>query len=395
MRKLALLLGSLLVVASASAKEVVPAPVVVEEAPVQVIEKEVIVYRDKEVGFRPNGYVDLQYRWYGKTEGQEKKFKTKEAVTEGNGNWNTGNNYSRIQLSGKINMTENQTLEYRVRDYNAVTAHEGNGKDGTDTRLRYFYNHGNLGDSKVNLTSRVHYRDNGHDDDSQELEYQARFNFAEYMFNNDFVKTTNFVVAPKYGYSWDSSNDNSYDNQLGVDLYTMHELPWGFSFELNVYTAQHFYGKDQFFDGTNKMEDKNFTVDVEAYIYNTTNLYTNGKVSVDFNFEGGYDAYNWSQEKKFGAPYRDGKHEDKYAIANPDTTDTDGSAVRAKGVGTDNSKYSLYALPTIQVNYQATPSFKVYAAAGAEYRDWAVNSGSSATNWRWQPTVFAGFKTTF
>ena len=57
--------------------------------------------------------------------------------------------------------------------------------------------------------------------------------------------------------------------------------------------------------------------------------------------------------------------------------------------------YSLYALPTIQVNYQATPSFKVYAAAGAEYRDWAVNSGSSATNWRWQPTVFAGFKTTF
>lgn len=25
-------------------------------------------------------------------------------------------------------------------------------------------------------------------------------------------------------------------------------------------------------------------------------------------------------------------------------------------------------------------SFRVYAAAGAEYRDWAVNSGSSATN---------------
>ncbi len=48
MRKLALLLGSLLVVASASAKEVVPAPVVVEEAPVQVIEKEVIVYRDRD-----------------------------------------------------------------------------------------------------------------------------------------------------------------------------------------------------------------------------------------------------------------------------------------------------------------------------------------------------------
>ena len=395
MRKLALLLGSLLVVASASAKEVVPAPVVVEEAPVQVIEKEVIVYRDKEVGFRPNGFVDLQYRYYGKTEGQKDKFKTKEDVTAGNGNWNTGNEYTRLQLNGKINMTENQSLEYRVRDYNAATTHEGNGKDGSDTRLRYFYNHGNLGDSKVNLTSRIHYRDNGHVDDSQEIEYQARFNFADYMFSNDFVKTTNFVVAPKYGYSWDSSNDDSYDNQLGVDLYTMHELPWGFSFELNVYATQHFYGKDQFYDGTDKMEDKNFTVDVEAYIYNTTNLYTNGKVSVDFNFEGGYDAYNWSAEKKFGTPHRDGKYETQYMKENPTTLDSEGEDVRAKGVGTDNSKYSLYALPTIQVNYQATPSVKVYAAAGAEYRDWAVNSGSSATNWRWQPTVFAGFKTTF
>ena len=90
MKKLALLLGSLLVVASASAKEVVPAPVVVEEAPVQVIEKEVIVYRDKEVGFRPNGYVDLQYRWYGETEGQE----------NGEG-WAGETNYSRTQLQGR------------------------------------------------------------------------------------------------------------------------------------------------------------------------------------------------------------------------------------------------------------------------------------------------------
>ena len=34
-----------------------------------------------------------------------------------------------------------------------------NMKVGTETRLRYFYNHGNLGDSKVNLTSRIEYKD--------------------------------------------------------------------------------------------------------------------------------------------------------------------------------------------------------------------------------------------
>ena len=381
MRKLALLLGSLVVVASASAKEVVPAPVVVEEAPVQIVEKEVIVYRDKEEGFRPNGYVDLQYRWYGDTEGQNEDFTPIPEKTEGNGKWNGANNYSRLQLQGKINMTEVQSLEYRVRNYDELDKEDERiSQSGAQTRLRYFYNHGNLGDSKVNYTSRVHYQNNGHDDDSQKLEYMARFNFAEYMFNSDFVKTTDFTVAPRYAYSWGDGNSSDYDNQIGADLYTMHELPWGFSFEFNVYATQHFYGQDQYFDAASKKEDKNFTVDVEAYIYNTTNLYTNGNVSVDFNFEGGYDAYNWSQEKKFGT-----KH----------IADNMVEGYKGAGVGTENAKYSVYALPTVQLNYQATPNVKLYAAAGAEYRNWAVTSENSASNWRWQPTVFAGFRTTF
>ena len=269
-------------------------------------------------------------------------------------------------------MTEKQALEYRVRNYNDLNSSSAKDKDdkstrnsGADVRLRYFYNHGNLGDSKVNLTSRVHYRDRDDLSGAQEVEYQARFNFAEYMFNNDFIKTTNFVVAPKYKYVWEASNDDNYDNRLGFDIASFHELPYGFSFELNFYVDQHFHGKDQEFDGGRKFKDKNFTVDMEAYLYNTTNLYTNGNVGIDFNFEGGYDAYNWSQEKKFG-------------------TDKD-----------ENAKYSLYALPTIQVNYQATPNVVVYAAAGAEYRNWDITGNGEASHWRWQPTVFAGFKTTF
>ena len=165
MRKLALLLGSLVVVASASAKEVVPAPVVVEEAPVQIVEKEVIVYRDKEEGFRPNGNVDLQYRVYGTTENKEAH----------ENKWATDDNYSRLQLSGKIQMTENQKLEYRVRNWNSIEASndESVKDDSKEVRLRYFYNHGNLGDSKINLTSRVEYKDLT--DDAQYIEYQPRF----------------------------------------------------------------------------------------------------------------------------------------------------------------------------------------------------------------------------
>lgn len=375
MKRLALLLGSLLVVsAAASAKEVVPAPVVVEEAPVQIVEKEVIVYRDKEEGFRPNGYVDLQYRWYGDTEGQN---------TNKAGDWNKNNNYSRTQLMTKINMTENQSLEARTRLYNDLDKEGGRTnpldnrqtKGSNEVRLRYFYNHGNLGDSKVNLTSRVHYNDNGGE---QELEYQARFNFAEYMFNNDFVKTTDFTVAPKYMYKWADSNNDDYENAVGADLYTMHQLPLGFSFEFNIYATQHFFGQDQYFDAGRVREDENFTVDVEAYIYNTTNLYSEGKVSVDFNFEGGYDAYNWSKEKQFGREFLADNHK-----------------LGADPAGTDDAAYSLYALPYIQLNYQATEFVNLYAAAGAEYRDWAVDNQKSATNWRWQPTVWAGFNVAF
>ena len=60
------------------------------------------------------------------------------------------------------------------------------------------YNHGNLGDSKVNFASRVQYIKKC----SHALRYEARFDFAEYMFNNDFVKTTEMVVAPYYEYTW-------------------------------------------------------------------------------------------------------------------------------------------------------------------------------------------------
>ena len=365
MRKLALLLGSLVVVASASAKEVVPAPVVVEEAPVQIVEKEVIVYRDKEEGFRPNGSIDLQYRYYGNTEGDKgespKGYEPK--------HWNVKNNASRLQLLGKINMTENQALEYRTRVFNDLDKETGfnAGNTSTATRLRYFYNHGNLGDSKVNYTSRVHYNDGG---SNQEVEYQARFNFAEYMFNNDFVKTTDFTIAPKYMYAWDDDNSSNYDNQVGADLYSFYELPWGFSAELNVYATQHFYGdrgemdvKDG--DKVGK-EDKNFTVSVEAYLYHTLPLYQNDKLSVAFNNEGGFDTWDWSKEKEF-----DGVRE------------------------SDDTTYEAYLLSTIGVNYQATPNVTLYASVGAEYRNWNTVEASSASNWRWQPTAWAGFKTTF
>ena len=367
MKKSLLLVGAFLAVtAMAQAKEIVPAPVVVEETPVQIVEKEVIVYRDREPeGFRPNGYVDLQYRYYG--EAEELNYK----------NNDVNNNYGRTQLLGKINMTEKQSLEYRVRsynDWNSATNKDNRGEKGTQTRLRYFYDHGNLGDSKVNLISRLEYKKDT--DDVQSLEYQARFNIADYLFNNDFIKTTSFTFAPKYKYKWSSNTDN-YENILGLDLFTMNQLPLGFSFEFNLYGDQHFYGERKATGVTDTVKN-NTSLTMEAYLYNTTNLYANDDVSVDFYFEGGFDPYKWNSEKiqrtlKVGAT-------DKIDTANYNYY---------------HNSYQVYAYPQLIANYKITPNLNVYTSLGAEYRNWAYTSEKSAKDWRWQPTAVVGFRTTF
>ena len=361
MRKLALLLGSLVVVASASAKEVVPAPVVVEEAPVQIVEKEVIVYRDKEEGFRPNGYVDLQYKYYGDTENHDE--------------WNvTPGNSSRTQLEGKIQMTEKQALDFRVRDFNSLDKENERASSGTQTRIRYYYDHGTLGDSKVGTESFVRYEKKS----AQELEYRFNFQFADYFFNNDFVKTTNFVVGPRVIYKWGSTNDDAYTTTLGLYADIVNQHPWGFATEIEI-DGLHYnmYGDrtvkdsespvvDGIRNGKLNYKDNDVSLAVAAKLLHNANLYSAERVSLDWAFEGGYDPYTWhSIDRVEGATH--------YMDAT----------------------YELYAQPTVTLTYQATEFVSLYATAGAEYRNWTRTNESSASHWRWQPFGVVGFRTTF
>ena len=376
MRKLALLLGSLVVVASASAKEVVPAPVVVEEAPVQIVEKEVIVYRDKEEGFRPSGNVGLEYKYFDRTEGQK------------DGEWSdsdVGDKYSRTQLSGAVQMTENQKFEFRVRDYNNLDAHQASSDMGTETRLRYSYNHGNLGDSKVNFTSWVEYKKKK--SGVQHVDYQARFDFAEYLFNNDFVKTSTAIVAPRYKYAW-GGNDDNYTNTLGLYVDIINQYPWGFGSEIEIDGANYnFYGEDQVtykFDKTkNDSWNDDFTLSVKAIITQDTNLYSADKLSIDWHSEGGFDTYNWSD--KDNVPY--GLETVEFVNENKDEVTGHQKF--------EDISYQAYFSSDVTASYQATEFVNVFALAGAEYRNWAVDNASSATNWRWQPYVAAGFNVAF
>jgi major outer membrane protein len=60
----------------------------------------------------------------------------------------------------------------------------------------------------------------------------------------------------------------------------------------------------------------------------------------------------------------------------------------------DRRDYELYLEPTLRVSYKPTDFVKLYAAAGADYRNRVTNE-SEVKRWRWQPTAWAGMKVTF
>ena len=370
MKKLALVLGSLLVVGSvASAKEVMPAPTPAPEKVVEYVEKPVIVYRDREVtpAWRPNGSVDVQYRWYGETENKTKK--DPEAGTWVNPD---NNNAGRLQTETKINFTKNQSLEVRTRNYHTLRSTDKGDSNADDdqVRIRHFYKFGKLGSSKIDATSRLEYKQAGNDGGKQ-VEASVFFDFADYIYSSNFFKADKFGFRVGYQHKWaghDSGvvgqpfSKGTQDNYL-INFESEYTLPCGFSAELNAYNKYNVHNKKFGVYGKENKKSQ-FWGSVEAYIYQHTPLYKNNSVELSFDFEGGYDPYTWHQYK---------------------IIDNDG----------DRRSYQVYMLPTFQVAYKPTDFVKLYAAAGAEYRNWAVDAESKAKDWRWQPTAWAGMKVTF
>ena len=375
MKKLALVLGSLLVVGSvASAKEVMPAPAPAPEKVIEYVEKPVIVYRDREVtpAWRPNGSVDVQYRWYGRVEGKTPKKDTDE-------NWARGKvNAGRLQTETKVNFTEKQSLEVRTRNFHTLNDTDANNKKssaGSDNvRVRHFYNFGKLGSSKVNATSRLEYKQKTNDG-GKSLGASVLFDFSDYIFSNNFFKVDKLGLRPGYKYVWSGHGNGeegspTVHNEYHLGFESDFTLPLNFTLNLEYDLAYNRYReKFKTADGLKKGE---WYGELTAVLANYTPLYKAGAVEVGFNAEGGYDTYNMHQYKRIGGT---------------GDADTDGTA-------TDRRDYELYLEPTLRVSYKPTDFVKLYAAAGADYRNRVTNE-SEVKRWRWQPTAWAGMKVTF
>ena len=125
------------------------------------------------------------------------------------------------------------------------------------------------------------------------------------------------------------------------------------------------------------------TLPVKAIITQDTNLYSADKLSIDWHSEGGFDTYNWSD--KDNVPY--GLETVEFVNENKDEVTGHQKF--------EDISYQAYFSSDVTASYQATEFVNVFALAGAEYRNWAVDNASSATNWRWQPYVAAGFNVAF
>lgn len=361
MKKLALLLGSLLVVgATASAKEAVVAPVEVSKEVVVVADvvEEVVV----EEAFRPSGYVGLEYRAYGKTENHGDKTKKNSLGANlpdtDQDQWNRGkNNYARLQTTFGIQMTENSRLEGRIRDYSNLESGAKNSasKDATETRLRYFYKHNDK------FTSRVQYRDE--ENNSQNFEYRLIYN----AYTNKGGLLSSFTIEPNVYHSMPANNGGDYTNAVGVDFGYAGNLPLGFTWDGMLYLDEYFYNQD-IQTGSTTTKDKEFVVTWEMYLRRTFALYATDDYNLDFNFEGGYDPYEFKQYSRYVK---------------------DGARTAEK------NSYSLYTSMDLSVTYQVTPALAVNGGVGAEYRNWDNTAESSASHWRWQPFAFVGMKAKF
>lgn len=348
MKKLALVLGSLLVVGSvASAKEVVPAPVAAPEVPVQVVEKEVVVYRDREVApaWKPNGSVELKYKPYFKKEHDSKGDKS----NRGRG---------KLEATTAINMTENQSLDIRVRDYYGLKS-TSNDRDGNlDFRVRHNYNYGPfILKTKFQRTAGTVELDDETEVavNTKTIEVKPTFDASKYFFKNDYVKLNAAEIAPAYSYEW-----NEYGHGHSAGIYANYDmsLPYGFSFVAEfdrLYNWQEVKGGKDLHSGH-----------MELTLGHSYPVFAAGRHSVDFGVEAVYEA-EWAYNSY---------------------------TKEAKGADSKWMWYTAKLDPSVTYNFKATDYVTLSAKLGAEYIN-DVTATHHAKDWRWNSYGQVGMKVTF
>ena len=374
MKKLALVLGSLLVVGSAaSAKEVMPAPMPAPEKVVEYVEKPVIVYRDREVtlAWRPNGSVEVELRNWGEVEGH----KAKDEYWDGEDYW------TQLRTTTKINFTEKQSLKIHTRNKYGLKRANNELAETERLELTHTYKFGNLGSSKIDTRLETKFRHSG---SKKFVEVKPVFDFSEYFFKNDYVKATALELAPFYRYVWgaDKEASDKYENIYGLYANAEFDLPWGMTFQAEFDDGIFAYRR---INRTDRNIGQDLTAkygNVELTLTKEFQLYKSAKNDLRLHLEGVYEtSYSWSKKDTLSLGY---------------------GTIRGNGKGERLGEYTAKFDPAIVYNFKATDYVTLFTRVGAEYKNrsqaadsYSTSNRHGAKHWRWQPYARVGFKATF
>ncbi len=374
MKKLALVLGSLLVVGSvASAKEVMPAPMPAPEKIVEYVEKPVIVYRDREVtpAWRPNGSVEVELRNWGEVEGH----KAEDEYWDGEDYW------TQLRTTTKINFTEKQSLKIHTRNKYGLKRANNELAEAERLELTHTYKFGNLGSSKIDTRLETKFRHSG---SKKFVEVKPVFDFSEYFFKNDYVKATALELAPFYRYVWgaDKEASDKYENIYGLYANAEFDLPWGMTFQAEFDDGIFAYRR---INRTDRNIGQDLTAkygNVELTLIKEFQLYKSAKNDLRLHLEGVYEtSYSWSKKDTLSLGY---------------------GTIRGNGKGERLGEYTAKFDPAIVYNFKATDYVTLFTRVGAEYKNrsqaadsYSTSNRHGAKHWRWQPYARVGFKATF
>ena len=374
MKKLALVLGSLLVVGSvASAKEVMPAPTPAPEKVVEYVEKPVIVYRDREVtpAWRPNGSVEVELRNWGEVEGHKAEDKY----------WDGEDYWTQLRTTTKINFTEKQSLKIHTRNNYGLKRANNELAEAERLELTHTYKFGNLGSSKIDTRLETKFRHSG---SKKFVEVKPVFDFSEYFFKNDYVKATALELAPFYRYVWgaDKEASDKYENIYGLYANAEFDLPWGMTFQAEFDDGIFAYRR---INRTDRNIGQDLTAkygNVELTLTKEFQLYKSAKNDLRLHLEGVYEtSYSWSKKDTLSLGY---------------------GTIRGNGKGERLGEYTAKFDPAIVYNFKATDYVTLFTRVGAEYKNrsqaadsYSTSNRHGAKHWRWQPYARVGFKATF
>ncbi|MGL6154201.1 MAG: FomA family porin-like outer membrane protein [Cetobacterium sp.] len=319
-------------------------------------------------GFKPYGTVKQEAEYFGNYEGI------------------SGKDYMRFTpVEGTLQLSEKVSADFRGRYKFGLHENDDKSSEG-DFRARWYYDHGTLENTKIDLTSMIRfektnkYQEGVNIDPNSSVgaelgldytaEYNLKFNIAKYFPSNDFITVDEFSITPSYAYMFGNGKSGNAQT-LGVDLYSSYTLPLGFSAEFNVYSFQTWSNRDRATSMNGDKTDSFYTTAVEAYLYYNHTLYTSedNRTNLKFLFEGGFDPYQWSNKRIYGI----------------DKDLTENGA---------EFNYTLYAEPQIRVDHALTDTTNIYAGIKGHYNN-DVTKGTAASHWRWQPRVVVGWSTKF